>query len=399
MATRRSNTPETAAADDYVARAKALAPTLRARSEATNAARRVPDETIADFKSAGLFTLLQPRRYGGSEMGLVPFLDCVTALAAGCGSAGWVFSVVSIHSFHLGLFPREAQDEVWHADPMAILGSSYMPGGHAVAAPGGYRLTGKWKFSSGCYNVDWFIVGGLVEGGDGAAPAAWYFLLPKSDVTIVDNWDTIGLAGTGSNDLAIDDVFVPAHRMLLMQEAYDGVSPGSKVNDYELYRIPMMSVFPLCLSAPGVGVAKGAIERYVEMMRAFTTRARGQSVADFPTSQARLGEASALTEAAELLLQRDVADTMATVAAGRTLTMEQRVRNRRDHAFAAESAMRAVDLLFKMTGGGGLHNGDALQRSFRDAHAIAHHIGNNWDISGPLYGAVMLGRPPQSTTY
>ncbi len=320
MATVRSDAPGGVTADAYVARAKELAPTLRTRSEATNAARRVPAETIDELKEAGLFTLLQPRRYGGSEMGLVPFLDCVTALAAGCGSAGWVFSVVSIHQFHLGLFPREAQDDVWGADPAAILGSSYMPGGRTVAAPGGWRLTGKWKFSSGCHNAEWFIVGGLVEGGEGKPPVPWYFLLPKSDVTIVDNWDTIGLSGTGSNDLAIDDKFVPFHRTLLMQEAYDGVAPGSKVNDYALYRIPMMSVFPLCLSAPGVGVAKGAIDSYVAMMKGFTTRGRGQSVADFPTSQMRLGEASALAESAELLLQRDVRDTMDTVTAGRELT-------------------------------------------------------------------------------
>ena len=399
MATVRNDTFTNVTADAYVARAWALAPTLRERSEATNAARRVPAETIAELREAGLFTLLQPRRYGGSELGLVPFLDCVTALASGCGSAGWVFSVISIHQFHLGLFPREAQDDVWGDAPRALLASSYMPGGRAVAAPGGYRLTGKWKFSSGCYNAEWFIVGGLVEAGEGKPPVPWYFLLPKADVTIVDNWDTIGLSGTGSNDLAIDDKFVPSHRTLLMQEAYDGVSPGSKANDYELYRIPMMSVFPLCLSAPGVGVAKGAITTYIEMMKGFATRGRGQSVADFPTSQVRLAEASALVEAAELLLQRDVRDTMATVAAGRTMTLEQRVRNRRDHTFAADSAMRAVDLLYKMTGGGGLHNGDPLQRAFRDAHAIAHHIANNWDISGPLYGAVMLGRPPNSPSY
>ncbi len=399
MATAGSDTSVQLKAEDYIARAKALAPALRARSEATNAARRVPAETIAELKDAGLFTLLQPKRYGGSEMGLVPFLDCVTALAAGCGSAGWVFSVVSIHQFHLGLFPRAAQDDVWGADPRALLGSSYMPGGRATPAPGGYRLTGKWKFSSGCHNADWFIVGGLVEGAEGKPLAPWYFLLPKSDVAIVDNWDTIGLSGTGSNDLAIHDAFVPAHRVLLMQEAYDGVSPGSQVNDYALYRIPMMSVFPLCLSAPGVGVAKGAIESYVALMESFTTRGRGQTVADFPTSQMRLADASALVESAELLLQRDVRDTMETAIAGRTLTMQQRVRNRRDHAFAADQAMRAVDLLFKMTGGGGLHNGDPLQRAFRDAHAIAHHIANNWDIAGQLYGAVMLGRPPPSPTY
>lgn len=385
---------------DYVARAQALAPKLAAQSEATNALGRVPREIIDEMSGEGLFTLLQPKRFGGSERGLVPFLDCATTLASGCGSAGWVFSVISIHSFHLGLFGLEAQDEVWGRDANALLASSYMPGGKTRAVSGGYRLSGHWKFSSGCDNGAWFILGGLVDGGEGKPPLPYYFLLPKSDVTIHhDSWKVMGLAGTGSKDVSVEDAFVPAHRLLLMQDAYDGVSPGSKINPYPLYHLPMMSVFPLCLSAPGVGVAKGAIARYIEMMKSFTTKSRGQTVADFQNSQIRLAEASALVDSAELLLQRDVRETMAIRASGRQLTNEERVRNRRDHAWAAETSVRAVDLLYKMTGGAGLHDGNALLRSFRDAHAIGMHLGNNWDIAGPLYGSVMLGRPPTAPTF
>lgn len=384
---------------DYVARALALVPKLRERSEAINALGHVPREIIEEILEGGLFTLLQPKRFGGTERGLVPFLDCAIALASGCGSAGWVYSVVSIHSFHLGLFGLEAQEEVWGKDPNALLASSYMPGGKTRAVPGGYRISGHWKFSSGCDNGAWFILGGLVDGGDGKPPIQHYFLLPKTDVKIHhDSWKVVGLSGTGSKDVSVDDAFVPSHRLLLMQEAYDGVSPGSKVNPYPLYHLPMMSVFPLCLSAPGVGVAKGAVARYIEMMKTFTTKSRGQTVADFNNSQIRLAEASALVDSAELLLQRDVRETMA-VRVSRQLTTEERVRNRRDHAWAAESSVRAVDLLYKMTGGAGLHEGNALLRSFRDAHAIGMHLGNNWDVAGPLYGSVMLGRPPASPTY
>jgi 3-hydroxy-9,10-secoandrosta-1,3,5(10)-triene-9,17-dione monooxygenase len=384
---------------DFVARALALAPKLRERSEATNALGRVPRELIEEMLAAGLFTLLQPKRFGGTERGLVPFLDCAIALAAGCGSAGWVFSVISIHQFHLALFGIEAQDEVWGNNPRALLASSYMPGGKTRAVSGGYRLSGQWKFSSGCDVGEWFILGGLVDGGDGKPPLPHYFLLPKEDVKIDhDSWHVMGLAGTGSKDVAVDDVFVPSHRLLLMQDAYDGVSPGSKINAYPLYHLPMMSVFPLCLSAPGVGVAKGAATRYIEMMKSFTTKSRRQTVADFHNSQMRLAEASALVDSAELLLQRDVRETMAARAA-RLLTTEERVRNRRDHAWAAETSVRAVDLLYKMTGGAGLHEGNALLRSFRDAHAIGMHLGNNWDVAGPLYGSVMLGRTPAGATY
>lgn len=384
---------------DYVARAQALAPILRERSEATNALGRVPRETIDAMLGEGLFTLLQPKRFGGTERGLVPFVDCAIALGAGCGSAGWVFSVVSIHQFHLGLFGLEAQGDVWAKDPNALLASSYMPGGKTRVASGGYRITGNWKFSSGCDAAEWFILGGLVDGGDGKPPVQYYFLLPKADVKIhQDSWKVVGLSGTGSKDLSVEDAFVPAHRLLPVQEAYEGVSPGSKINPYPLYHLPMMSVFPLCLSLPGVGVAKGAIARYIDMMKTFTTKSYGKTVADFHNSQMRLAEASALAESAELLLQRDMRETMA-IRAVRPLTNEERVRNRRDYAWAAETSARAVDLLYKMTGGAGLHEGNALLRSFRDAHAISMHIGNNWDIAGPLYGSVMLGRATAGMNY
>lgn len=384
---------------EYVARAQTLVPKLRAQSEATNALGRVPREIIDEMLANGLFTLLQPKRFGGTERGLVPFVDCAIALGSGCGSTGWVFSVVSIHQFHLGLFGLEAQEEVWSKDPNALLASSYMPGGKTRAAPGGYRISGHWKFSSGCDNGAWFILGGLVDGGDGKPPVQYYFLLPKADVKIHhDSWKVMGLAGTGSKDVSVEDAFVPSHRMLLVQDAYDGVSPGSKVNPYPLYHLPMMSVFPLCLSLPGVGVAKGALARYIEMMKSFTTKSYGKSVADFHNSQIRLAEASVLVESVELLLQRDMRETMA-IRAERQLTNEERVRNRRDYTWAAETSVRAVDLLYKMTGGAGLHDGNELLRSFRDAHAIGMHIGNNWDIAGPLYGSVMLGRSTAGVNY
>lgn len=380
--------------EEYVSRAQALAPKLRERSPATNAARRISMETIEEMRDANLFSLLQPKRFGGSERGLVPYVDCVTSMAAGCASAGWVFSVLSIHVFQLGLYPEQAQIDVWGANPRALIASSYMPGGKAIPTKGGYTLSGRWKFSSGCQVAEWIILGAVIDGtGGGGPPEVRFMLLPMSDVEIIDVWDVIGLRGTGSNDIGVKEIFVPEHRTLKMQEAVDGVSPGSKVNPGPLYCLPMYAVFPVCLCSPGVGNAKGAMDVFIEMMSGYTT-GRGASVGDFHTTQARLGEASALIDAAELILRRDAAEIMETSAAGDKLTMEQRARCRRDHAFTAEYCMRAVDQLYKVTGGAGLQNDNPLQGYFRDAHAIAAHIANNWDIAGPLYGAVRLGRNP-----
>ena len=388
--------------EDYVARARALAPVLRERAAMTNEMRRVPDETIADFKESGLFGLLKPERFGGADRGLEPYLDSVIELAQGCGSAGWVFSVLSIHVFHVGLFPLAAQEDVWGDNPDAIIASSYMPGAKAARENGGFRITGRWKFSSGCDAADWFILGAShgMRATEPPRPEVWFCLVPRADVEIVDTWHVIGLKGTGSKDVATRDAYVPAHRILNMADALEARTPGREVNPGPLFALPMYSVFPLCIASPAVGVAKGAVNLYIEEMKTRIVTSRGgESVADYHATQTRLGEAAALADCAELLLRRDAKHTMDVMRQGRPLTVEERVRNRRDHAFAADLSVRAVDLLYKMTGGAGLHNESALQRHFRDAHAIGSHIANNWDISGPLYGRVMLGRPPGTGTY
>ena len=244
-----ANTPSittASTADEVLAVASALTPVLRERSAATNEARRVPDETIRDLKRAGLFKLLQPVRYGGVEADLETFSRTAMQLARGCGSAGWVFSVLSIHQWIMGLHPQQAQEDVWDKDPDALVASAFRPSGKVTPDKGGLRLSGRWGFASGCENSGWISVGAIAGmTGTPPHPVIKLFLVPLSAGHIIDDWHVMGLRGTGSKSVAFDNVFVPEHRVLDFFEAKEARAPGRAVNPGPLFRLPAFANFQI----------------------------------------------------------------------------------------------------------------------------------------------------------
>jgi alkylation response protein AidB-like acyl-CoA dehydrogenase len=388
--------------DTLIDRAKTLTRRLRERAPACEEARRVSEETMADLRAAGLFRVLQPARYGGIEGGLDDFVSLVELIARGCGSTGWVYSVAAIHQWQIAMYPAEAQEEVWGEDGQALASSSYVPSGAAEPVDGGWRLSGFWNFCSGCDNTQWMIVGGRFKDGD--APGAHaFFLIPRADYRIEDNWHVLGLAGTGSKNVVVEDAFVPAHRVLTVEQAGSGKPPGAVVNRAPVYRVPFPAAVSTCLAAPPLGMAQGALDSYVEGLSTRTTRGAiggaGRRVAELPTIQLRVAEAAAAIDAARLLLLRGAREAVDTVARGEPLTTEFRVRTRRDHAFAVRLSVQAVDRLFEAVGGLGLFSGNDIQRAWRDVHAGAKHISTNWDAVGTLYGRFALGLEPEGGHY
>lgn len=384
--------------EELVARARALIPMIRENQERTEADRRVSKDVFDQILDAGLYDVLMPKRYGGCEFGLDTFVDVAGEIASGCGSTGWVYSITSKYHAFLGMFPEEAQDDVWGNDRRATTAASFTPTGTAVPVDGGYRLSGKWMFCSGVDNCPWMIVGTTVPVGDGADPAKGYALAPTADFQMDDNWHVVGLSGTGSKNLFCEDVFIPAHRFLAMEDSLSGRPPGAAVNDGDLYRIPLFSMISISLCAAIMGMARGAYDEFVGATRDRVTRGAALSqpvpMAQIPTIQLRIGEAASCIDAARLLVDRDCKDIMATMAAGRELTVEQRARNKGDLGFATQLSLRAVDRLFEASGGGGLFRSSRVQRFWRDIHAGASHISMNWDAVGALHGRVTLGLPP-----
>lgn len=383
--------------DELRERAEALVPVLRERAAKTEALRRIPDETIADLHRSGLFRMMQPARVGGSELPYNAIVEIAGIIGRGCGSTAWVLNNLASHAWMIGYWPKEAQDEIWGPSPDALIGSAFIfPGGRARKVKGGYRLHGRWPFSSGIDASAWNMIAAVVPDEQTGASEYRVFLLPASDYTVVDTWYVSGLAGTGSKDVVVNDVFVPKYRTLPTEAGRGGASPGSAVNPSPLFRLPWFALFGFVIAGVSLGIAKGAIEQYVLATRTKLGTYTGRSLADFSTMQVHVAEAGALIDAAEAVMLKDCAEAMRYAEAGTVPPMEDKVRWRRDGAYAARMCTKAVDIIFAAAGGGAIYESNPLQRAFRDIHAANGHFGVNWDANGINYGRVALGLPPDT---
>lgn len=383
------------AREDVIARARALVPALRERAHAANNARRQPENTIQDLWDANLWYLLKPRKFGGPELPPDYMYDVAGELGRGDGSAAWVFSIMSIHDLFMAYFPLEAQEEYWSKPTLSS--SSFAPGGKGTPVTGGgFRVSGKWNFSSGVDHARWVILAAIVGmvSTDPPIPDIRFFMFPKADVQVLDDWHVFGLRGTGSSSVVVNDVFVPEHRQVSLASISDGSSPGTFIHPSPLYRAAAWSVFPFTISAPAAGIARGALESYLDEMKVRETAYDHAPLSKKPGVAMRVSEASALIDAAGLLYNRSLRETMDKIYAGEVLSIQHRVRSRRDQAYSIHMCKNAAELVFNGQGGYGLLESSVAQRSFRDLEAIKAHIVGNWDMPALNYGTVMLGGPP-----
>jgi 3-hydroxy-9,10-secoandrosta-1,3,5(10)-triene-9,17-dione monooxygenase len=375
-----------------IAGVRDLLAVLRERAQETEDARVVPAESVKALTETGFFRLLQPAAYRGYEADPITFLTAVRLIASACGSTGWVASVLGVHPWQLALFPPAAQDEVWGADPATRMSSSYAPTGKAVTVDGGHRLTGRWSFSSGCDHATWVLLGGIVLDSEGKPVDFRTFLLPASDYTIDDVWDTVGLRGTGSNDVVVDDAYVPGHRSLSFTDVSRCACPGHEVNQAPLYKLPYGSLFSYAITTPIIGMATGAYDAHVAYQRERVRAAYvGQKAAEDPHSQVRVARAAAELDAAWLALERNMTDLMAHARAGEKLPLPLRLRVRRDQVLGTGRAIEAVDLLFENSGGRALKTGTPIQRFWRDAHAGRVHAINDPERALSSFGRGEFG--------
>ena len=381
--------------EEYLQRVRALIPAIRERARPTERLRRLPEETFAEFQEAGLFRCLQPKRYGGFELDPGTLYQAVMEIGAVCGSTAWILGVVGIHNWHLALFAPQAQDDVWGKDTGIQVSTSLAPTGTVTRVDGGFRLRGRWSFSSGCDFCQWAALGGLVPPlGDGDAPDMRTFLVPRSDYMIEDTWYAVGLCGTGSKDVVVDDAFVPEYRTHSYRDAFYLTNPGAAVNDAPLYRLPFGLVFPACISSPAIGVALGALEAFRDQTTIRISPRDRSRVAEDPFAQLALAEATSEVTAARDRLLGNFAEAMRTVRDGTELSLAQRARYRWDTAKAVDRSVRAVDRLFEASGGRGVFLDNPIQRAWRDVHAIRAHAGNNLERAAFVFGRSEFGLPP-----
>lgn len=370
-----------------------LLPQFRERAEEAERLRVVPEASIKDLEASGFFRLLQPRRYDGLESDPLDFYTAVRMIASACGSTGWVSSVLGVHPWQVALFHDKAQQAVWGEDTSTRLSSSYAPTGKALLVEGGYQLSGRWSFSSGCDHASWVLLGGLVSNDEGQIVDFKTFLVPRPDYTIEDVWNVVGLRGTGSNDIVVDDVFVPDEFTLSMSETGRCYGPGQEVNTSDLYKLPFHSIFTSTITAPIVGMATGAYDEHVEMQRKRVRAAYiAEKAANDPFASVRIARASSEIDAAWALLMNNLREMQEIVARGEKIPLSLRLKVRRDQVIGTERAVSAIDTLFEASGGRALAEGTYLQRAWRDAHAGRVHAANDPERALVMYGALEFGQ-------
>jgi 3-hydroxy-9,10-secoandrosta-1,3,5(10)-triene-9,17-dione monooxygenase len=382
-----------------VARAEALIPQLSARASRTEELRRLPPETERDLHEAGLFRILQPKRVGGSEFDYVALVDCADAIGRADASVAWNLANLASHHWMLGMFDKRAQDLVWK-DPNALIASSFIfPAGRARKVDGGYVLRGSWPFASGVDSCDWNMLASVVSSDDEADGIQYrIFLLNKSDYRIRDTWNATGLRGTGSNDVDVTDAFVAEPMTLAVSDLDGGPTPGSVVNPNALYALPVFSLFPFVLSGVALGNAQACLDDYAGIARHRASTYNRAKISDLQSTQIKIAEASAKIDAARLIMRSTCIEAMADARRGDVPDTAVKTRLRRDGAFSVNLCTEAVSLLFAASGARGLSTAGALQRQFRDAHAINSHLAFNFDSAGTNYGRVALGLPSENLT-
>lgn len=374
--------------EELLGRAEALAPVLAARSEACENARTAPVETIRDFVDNGLLRICQPARYGGYELGYDILCEVSQILARGCGSQAWVHMVLADNPLKLSAFSLEAQDEVWGADPAAKICVAVAAVGKGARRSGGIAWNAVHGFSSGIDHADWVICGGHII-DEVKPPEGCFALIPTKDIEIIDDWHSVGLAGSGSKSFAVKDVFVPAHRVLSKKDYDAGTSPGTLYYTSPISKLPRGGVSAVSYTSVCVGVAEGFLENYLK----FTgpRKSRGAPVADGFGVQMGVGHAAAEIEAASRLYIGAVRETMQMLERGETPDKHSGIRGKRNAAFACQLAMSAVQRLFNAAGGRALYTDSPLQRQFRDCYAAAAHHSVVWDAAAADYGRYALG--------
>jgi 3-hydroxy-9,10-secoandrosta-1,3,5(10)-triene-9,17-dione monooxygenase len=372
-------------------RARALIPGLAERAPKATAARMLPAETIAEYHAAGILRILQPKRFGGMQGRFSLFSRIVEELTYGCASSAWVYAVLAEHQWIIAQYPESAQIDVWGGDPLAVASSSLAPREAARKVPGGWRLSGHYPFSSGCDFAQWAIIGTFL-GAKGDPRGVAYLLVPLAEIEILDDWQVLGLLGTGSKSLVLRDVFVPAHRSVMVSDLFAGTPPGALVHpDYPVLRAPRG--FLVSYSLPPVAIALGRITLAIACATLAKRVSRGVTrVAESEVVQMALGEAAAAIDVATMLLHTGREASTAAVSSGRRITEAEALRARRDMVYAQHQVGWALDRLCEMAGAHWVYDNDALGAIRRDVMTIlTHHAASRQAAMAP-YGKMLLTR-------
>jgi len=378
--------------EEALERARALVPALRERAGRDESLRQMSKETLSDLHRTGLFRFHQPKRWGGAELPFTAIFDIPYEIGRGDASTAWNVGNLGIHHWMLALYDERAQQEVWGADPDALIASGIAyPQGRARKVDGGLVISGFWNFSSGVDHAAWNMLAVMVREGDTVVDHRMC-LVPRGEYEIVDDWHVVGMRSTGSKSVKATDVFVPEHRALSMYLARGGTEyPGYRVNPNPLYRVPLSGLGSHCLAGAGVGNAQAALELTVQAITERSTSYTAMRMRDFQAVQLRVAAAGAKVDAARLLIRTDCAEAERIAYEGRSPTLEEKLRFKRNVAWGMDRCTEAIDELHALAGANGIYDRYPIQRIFRDQHALSAHIGFSWDAQAGPWALVAMG--------
>lgn len=363
-----------------------LLPKLAEREAEARQQRCVPEQSVAEMKKLGLFRILQPAEHGGLELLPRDFHELDIRLAEACMSTSWIYGVIGVHPFQLALFDAKAQEEVWGDDPDTLMSSSYAPMGKVKKVDGGFSFSGRWGWSSGCDHCQWALLGGIV-------PEEGYrtFLVPRSDYEIDDTWHVMGLQGTGSKDIVIENAFVPEHRTHRQMDGFAGSNPGDGLYEAPMFQIPWGQIFVRAVSSAPIGALK-------RMLTLFIERAGGGKSSSDPSKSggdagihSLAAEVSSTINELEAVLYANADMMMSHVEAGEEIPIGERIRCRYQSSIVVDRCIDAANKLFSFAGGRSVFLGQDMLNIFLDIRISRAHVANNPVPFGRNYGATLFG--------
>jgi alkylation response protein AidB-like acyl-CoA dehydrogenase len=371
-----------------------IRPVIEAHRDEAESERRLSDAVVSAMKNEGLFKLWLPKEMGGAELDLLTYLKTVEEIARIDSAAGWIFANSATSAVQAAFLPEDGAREVYGGD--ALTAGSIIPRGRAVPVEGGYRVSGRWPLTSGCHHAAW--LGGNCMVFEGEAPRMdpvagmpdfKLMFFPISDCTILDTWYSTGMRGTGSADYVVEDVFVPEHRTFSIFTAQPRL-PGA------LYKMRIEMQFLTALANVGLGIARSAIDTFVELANAKTPTLSQTTLASRPTIHADVARAEALYQSARAYMHEVAREMTAAVWTVGAVPEEVEARRRLACVQAAEAAEKVVDVMFRLGGMSTIYTGHRLDRCLRDIHTVNQHMAVSpvwWEKTGQYYFGLGLGMP------
>ncbi|MEO9132526.1 MAG: acyl-CoA dehydrogenase family protein [Sphingomonas sp.] len=369
--------------------ARSLIPDVIEADKPSEDARHLSDAIVEKFRASGLFGLVMPRNLGGSGLGFADLVRVTSTIGEASGSAAWVFGVLAGHSWLINLFSEQAQREIM-GDPTTLIATVFRMGGSVVPDGEGYRLTeATGRFCSGIDFATWVIVGNAVRLPDGRVEPR-FFVVPKSDVEVVDDWHTLGMRATGSRSIKIANAYIPAYRSCSLADMLAGTTPGAKLHDGAIFRMPFADLAPFSIVGAPIGMARGLVRRFAEGLGTRLADGEPLEIAEQSATFARIAQAGAEIDAAMALVLSD-AEMIDNARDPADISPLQRAQIPRNWAWAVQTSRYAATRIFEVAGGSGIYSHDPLQRLFRDVNSAAQHFAFTWDRAMTAYGRAICG--------